>query len=96
MWIETDAFGLIQNLAGDSARLLGLSARGACARDLRLFFPASFRSVSELMRAANLHMVQATLDLYPRDRKRLRVLVRIEPSSAQAPSGLLRWTIERA
>lgn len=95
MWIETDAYGRIQEIEVDSARLLGLSPRGAAARDLRLFFPQSFRFVHELMRAANYQTVEHTLQLYPRDRKPLRVRVRIEPCAAEGTAAFLRWTLER-
>ena len=95
MWINTDAYGRIQEIEVESARMLGLSPRGAVARDLGLFFPQSFRFVRELVRAANYQVIEDTLQLYPRDRKPLRVRVRIEPCSAEGTPAFLRWTLER-
>ena len=66
LWIETDAYGRIQDIAPDTATLLGLAARGTCARDLRLFFPAAFRSLNELMREAHYQIVEGTHNLSAR------------------------------
>jgi hypothetical protein len=95
LWIETDAYGRIRDIAPDTATLLGLTARGACARDLRLFFPAAFRSLNELMREAHYQIVEGTHNLYPRDRRPVRVLIRIQPSSSDRFSTGLRWTFQR-
>ena len=96
LWIETDAYGRVQDAAPESARLLGLSPRGLYSRDLRLFFPHSYRSVSQLVRAATNQPVECAVDLYPRDRKPLPVLIQIRPSvTRQISPTVLRWTIER-
>jgi nitrogen-specific signal transduction histidine kinase len=95
LWIETDAYGRVQDVAPEAARLLGLSARGLHSRDLRLFFPRSYSSVSELLRKAANQPVERAVDLYPRDRKPLRVLIQIGPAAPEASPTVLRWTIER-
>jgi hypothetical protein len=94
LWIETDPYGRVEDIAADAASLLGLSPRGAQSRDMRLFFPGSFGSVTDLLREAIFQTVEHTLELFPRDRKRLRVRVRIAPSPTPSSSSLLRWTIE--
>jgi hypothetical protein len=95
LWIDTDAYGRVQGAAPEAARLLGLSARGLQSRDLRLFFPRSYRSVTELLRAAACEPVESAVDLYPRDRKPLRVLIQIGPAEPEVSPTVLRWTIER-
>ena len=66
LWIETDSHGTIQGIAPDTARLLGLSQRGAHARDVRLFFPTAYRPLSALLREAEDQAVEASYPLYPR------------------------------
>jgi hypothetical protein len=94
LWMKTDAYGHIHDIAPDTASLLGLSARGAYERDARLFFPASYRSLSVLLREAGYQTVEGIHDLYPRDRKRVQVRVRIEPCSPDLSCRLRRWTLE--
>jgi hypothetical protein len=95
LWMETDPYGRIESIAPETARLLGLSTRGAYARDFRLFFPTSFAALTALVRKAGSEHVETALDLYPRDRKPVPVLIRIESSAGDVgPSGL-RWTLER-
>ena len=98
MWIETDAHGTIHGIAPDTAQLLGLSQRGAHARDLRLFFPTAYRPLSALLRDAEDQAVEASFPLYPRDRRPIQVHVRIAPHSPSSSTGngnhqLLRWTL---
>ena len=96
LWIETDAHGMILGIAPDTARLLGLSQRGAHARDLRLFFPTAYRPLSALLRDAEGQVVEACYPLYPRDRRPIQVHLRISPCSPSPSAGsnqLLRWTL---
>jgi hypothetical protein len=93
LWIQTDSLGSIHDLAPESASLLGLSARGACARDVRLFFPAAYGPLSMLMRDAQHRPVEGIYFLYPRSRKPVRVHVRISPAS-EPPSEVLEWELE--
>ena len=96
LWIETDAHGTIVGIAPDTARLLGLSQRGAHARDLRLFFPTAYRPLSELLRGVGEQVVEASYPLYPRDRRPVQVHLRISPQSPSPSNGshqLLRWTL---
>ena len=94
LWIETDAHGVIHGIAPDTARLLGLSQRGAHARDLRLFFPTAYRPLSALLRDAEAQVVEASYPLYPRDRRPVQVHVRISPASSPSSGHLLlRWTL---
>jgi hypothetical protein len=96
LWIETDAHGMILGIAPDTAKLLGLSQRGAHARDLRLFFPTAYRPLSALLRDAEDQVVEASYPLYPRDRRPIQVHVRISPYTQSSPAGshpLLRWTL---
>jgi hypothetical protein len=96
MWIETDAHGTIHGIAPDTAKLLGLSQRGAHARDLRLFFPTAYRPLSVMLRNAEAEAVEASFPLYPRDRRPVQVHLRISPSptSSSTDNGpLLRWTL---
>ena len=96
LWIETDAHGMIHGIAPDTAKLLGLSQRGAHARDLRLFFPTAYTPLSALLRDAEDQVVEASYPLYPRDRRPIQVHLRISPCSPPASPGshqLLRWTL---
>jgi hypothetical protein len=96
LWIETDAHGMILGIAPDTAKLLGLSQRGAHARDLRLFFPTAYTPLSALLRDAEDQVVEASYPLYPRDRRPIQVHLRISPCSPAASPGshqLLRWTL---
>ena len=98
MWIDTDAHGTIHGIAPDTAKLLGLSQRGAHARDLRLFFPTAYRPLSALLRNAEAAAVEASFPLYPRDRRPVQVHLRISPcptslSSSTEHGPLLRWTL---
>jgi hypothetical protein len=94
LWIETDSRGTIQGIAPDTARLLGLSQRGAHARDLRLFFPTAYRPLSALLLEAEGQAVEASYPLYPRDRRPVQVHVRISRSpGANGSDQLLRWTL---
>jgi hypothetical protein len=97
LWIETDTQGLIYGIAPDTAKLLGLSQRGAYARDVRLFFPTAYRPLSQLLREAEDQAVEASYPLYPRDRRPIHVHVRIAPcleaSAAVGAVPLLRWTL---
>jgi hypothetical protein len=95
LWIDTDAYGRVQDAAPEAARLLGLSTRGLYSRDLRLFFPHSYRSMSDLVRAAATQPVESAVDLYPRDRKPVPVLIQIQTSGPETSPPVLRWTIER-
>lgn len=97
LWIETDTHGLIYGIAPDTARLLGLSQRGAYARDVRLFFPTAYRPLSALLREAGEQVVEGSYALYPRDRRPIHVRVRIAPStqpSSDRSVPLLRWTLQ--
>jgi hypothetical protein len=93
LWIETDTHGVIHGIAPGTARLLGLSQRGAHARDLRLFFPTAYRPLSALLRDAEEHVVEASYPLYPRDRRPVQVHVRISPAPSPTGHPLLRWTL---
>lgn len=96
LWIETDAHGMILGIAPDTAKLLGLSQRGAHARDLRLFFPTAYTPLSALLRDAEDQAVEASYPLYPRDRRPIKVHLRISPCAPPASPGshqLLRWTL---
>lgn len=98
LWIETDTHGMIYGIGLDTARLLGLSQRGAYARDVRLFFPTAYRTLSALLREAEDQVVEASYPLYPRDRRPVHVHVRISPCSPSPSSNgagpLLRWTLQ--
>ncbi len=97
IWLETDAFGLIVGISREAARLFGLSQRGALTRDVRLFFPASYHSLSALMRSAELLVVETEGVLHPRDRRPRTVRIRLAPYSplpaSSRPAQLLRWTV---
>jgi hypothetical protein len=95
LWVDTDPDGSIHSLAPETAGLLGLSARGARARDIRLFFPAAYGPIGVLMRDAQHRLVEGVYVLHPRNRKPVRVHVRISPAS-EAPSPVLRWRLELA
>jgi hypothetical protein len=96
LWIETDPYGRIEHIGPDAASLIGLPARRAVSRDVRLFFPASFSAISKFLRLGDNEVIAGTHELYPRDRKRVRVLLRVESSPDEEESAkLLRWTIER-
>jgi hypothetical protein len=94
-WIETDPYGRIEDISAEAARLIGLSARGACSRDVRLFFPASFSALSRFLRLGDNETISGIHDLYPRDRKRVRVLLHVQASPEGASGKSLRWTLER-
>lgn len=93
LWMETDPNGSIHALASETAGLLGLSTRGARARDIRLFFPAAYVPISVMMRDAQHRLVEGEYSLHPRNRKPVRVHLRISPA-CEAPSPLLQWDVE--
>ena len=94
LWLETDTFGLIHDIAPEAARLLGLSARGARDRDVRLFFPSSFAALSQLLRDAGYSTVEGVHDLHPRDRKRMRMRLRMAACSDDVSCRRVRCTLE--
>ena len=96
LWIETDSHGTIQGIAPDTARLLGLSQRGAHARDVRLFFPTVYRPLSALLREAEEQVGRGSYPLYPRDRRPIQVHVRISPSPGDDRKPVVALDAERA
>ena len=100
LWIETDSAGLIEAIGRETARLLGLSPRGAYARDLRMFFPASYHPISSLMSVAHHQPVEGLYRLHPRDRRPVDVRLRIAPFQdlprPERERGVLQWTLELA
>ena len=97
LWVETDAYGVIYDLGPAAAGLLGFSRRGAHARDLRTFFPGSYRLLCGLLREAVARPVGARYTLHPRDRRPVPVDIHISPApdspGADTASQRLRWRL---
>jgi hypothetical protein len=97
LWVETDSHGLIYDLGPAAAGLLGFSRRGAFSRDLRMFFPGSYRPLNALLREASARWVAARYTLHPRDRRPVPVELQIgpapEPASPDSSRPRLRWML---